>query len=138
MISREAGGRLVAGVSLTLLVAPLAAQEDTAPVPYEPAEFGPALRALRRGEIVAVGVFPLALLLSRVVYDYGRWAFAGFDALAAPYARPFAVDPFPYPNDRIAVALVAVGVSVTFALVDYLIGVGRARATRAGPAVEDG
>ena len=125
-------------VALTIAAAalgavPLAGQQaepsadPDAPEPYSPDEFGPALHALRRGEIIAVGVFPLALLVTRVAYDYGRWAFDGFAAQAAPYARPLGTDPFPEESDRIGIAVGAVGLSVAFAVVDYLIGVARAR-----------
>ena len=130
MAVRQLVAVLVIGV---LAVGPLRAQEaslipdSSAPEPYGPEEFAPALRALRRGEIVAVGVFPLALLFTRVAYDYGRWAFNGFDPENAPYAQPLGTDPFPDEADRVAVALGAVGVSVTFALVDFLLGALRER-----------
>lgn len=119
-------------LGLALVAGRLSAQEDTDPAPYEPTEFGPGLRAIRRGEIIAVGVFPLALLVSRIAYDYGRWAFDEFDDASSPLIRPLGVDPFPDEADRIAVALAAVGVSVVFALVDYLIGVGEADADESG------
>ncbi len=118
---------LVMGAGALAAQQPDPAPDPDAPEPYLPEEFGPALHALRRGEIIAVGVFPLALLLTRVAYDYGRWAFDGFDPLSAPYAQPLGADPFPEEKDRIAVAIGAVGVSVAFALVDYLIGVDRER-----------
>jgi hypothetical protein len=123
---------LTALLGLMLVAGQLSAQEETAPEPYAPAEFGPGLRAIRRGEILAVGVFPLALLVSRIAYDYGRWAFDGFEPATSPLVRPLGVDPFPDEADRIAVAVAAVGVSVVFALVDYLIGLGEAPASESG------
>lgn len=131
-------------LSSTALAAqqPESVVDPDAPEPYAPDEFGLALQALRRGEIITVGVFPLALLVTRVAYQYGRWAFDEFDPQSAPYAQPLGSDPFPDEADRIAVVVGAVGVSVVFAFVDYLIGLARqqqtARETLPASAAEGG
>ena len=99
------------------------AQQQPAPVPepYDPAEFAPALRHLRRGEIIAVGAFPFALLLSTIVYDYARWAGDGFSEANAPFGRALDQDPFD-DDEKVGIVLAAAGVAVAVALVDYLIG----------------
>ena len=99
------------------------AQQQPAPVPepYDPAEFAPALRHLRRGEIVAVGAFPFALLLSTIVYDYARWAGDGFAEANAPFGRALDQDPFD-DEEKVGIVLAAAGVAVAVAVADYLIG----------------
>ena len=99
------------------------AQQQPAPVPepYDPAEFAPSLRHLRRGEIIAVGAFPFALLLSTIVYDYARWAGDGFSEATAPFSRALDQDPFA-DEEKVGIVLAAAGVAVAVALADYLIG----------------
>ena len=97
------------------------AQEQPVPEPYDPAEFSPPLRHLRRAEIVAVGAFPFALLASTIVYDYARWAGAGFSQTLAPFGRALDEDPFA-DDEKVGIALAAVGVAVALAVADYLLG----------------
>ena len=99
------------------------AQQQPAPVaePYAPAEFAPELRHLRRGEIIAVGAFPFALLLSTIVYDYARWAGDGFSEANAPFGRALDQDPFD-DDEKVGIVLAAAGVAVVVAVADYLIG----------------
>ena len=126
--------RMVVGVVLAVGAWSAAAQQTVPePEPYEPTEFGPALRALRRGEIIAIGAYPLALLATRFVYDYGRWGFEGFVAADAPFLRPLGLDPFPEEGDRIAIAVSAAAVSVTLAVVDYFLGRRQRLLQEAGP-----
>ena len=91
------------------------AQEQPVPEPYDPAEFAPALHHLRRAEIVAVGAFPFALLLSTLVYDTARWAGAGFAEEWAPFRDSFE------DGEKVGIALAAVGVAVAVAVVAVLI-----------------
>ena len=97
------------------------AQERPVPQPYDPAEFAPELRHLRRGEIVAVGAFPFALLLSTIVYDYARWAGDGFSEATTPFGRALDQDPFD-DDEKVGIVLAAAGVAVVVAVADYLIG----------------
>ena len=99
------------------------AQQQPAPQPEPdaPAEFAPALRHLRRGEIIAVGAFPFALLLSTIVYDYARWAGDGFSEATAPFGRALDQDPFD-DDEKVGIVLAAAGVAVAVAVADYLIG----------------
>lgn len=105
------------------VAAPAQNQPVPAPVPepYDPNEFAPELRHLRRGEIVAVGAFPFALLLSTIVYDYARWAGDGFSEANAPFGRALDQDPFD-DDEKVGIVLAAAGVAVAVALADYLIG----------------
>jgi hypothetical protein len=93
-----------------------------APEEYEEEEFSPALKALRRGEIILFGSFPLTLFLSYETYDIYR--FFANDRL--PQYRPWPVRPpdaVDYEDWETAGVLVsAVSVSLALALSDYLIG----------------
>ncbi|MGM0674085.1 MAG: hypothetical protein ACQETQ_05255 [Spirochaetota bacterium] len=124
----------------------LCAQENganTEPEPYTPEEFPRWARDLRRGEIIALGSFPLVLLFSNVAYDAVRF---GRESLRAgewnyTYAPWFFGPPDKPPlteDERVGVILTAAGISVSVALVDFIIGrirdgnngnAGRGRAT---------
>ena len=122
----RAAARLLPAALLAVaaaVAAPAQNQPDPAPVPepYDPNEFAPELRHLRRGEIVAVGAFPFALLLSTIVYDYARWAGDGFSEANAPFGRALDQDPFD-DDEKVGIVLAAAGVAVAVALADYLIG----------------
>ncbi len=93
----------------------------TDPVPYAPEEFPSWARALRRGEIVALGVFPFVFLFSSLAYDTFRFAASGGNPNYAP-------GPFQNPGasplssqERMGVLLVSVSVSALLAFVDFLI-----------------
>jgi hypothetical protein len=92
------------------------------PEEYKEEEFSPGLKALRRGEIILFGSFPLTLFLSYEVYDIYRY-FAN-DRL--PQYRPWPARPpdaAQYEHWETAGVLVsAVSLSLTLALTDYLIG----------------
>ena len=102
------------------------------PEPYTREEFSDSMRALRRAEIVAVGAFPFTLLFAILVYDYARWAGGGFVAETAPFRRPPGEDPFS-DDEKVGIAIGALGAAVAVAAADYLIG--RAEAGQP-PAVE--
>jgi hypothetical protein len=109
---------------------------DTAvPTPYHPDEFPRWALDLRRGEIIAFGVFPLSLLASSLLYDLGRFGVRSVQAgrLDADYAPWFFAPPgAPELTDgeRIGILVGAVGISVTIALVDHLLGRRERRAGR--------
>ena len=103
------------------VAAPAQQQPTPVPEPYDAAEFAPALRHLRRGEIVAVGAFPFALLLSTFVYDYARWAGDGFSEATAPFGRALDQDPFD-DDEKVGIVLASAGVALAVAVADYLIG----------------
>ncbi len=91
------------------------------PVPYAPEEFPSWARALRRGEIVALGLFPFVFLFSSLAYDTFRFAASGGNPNYAP-------GPFQNPGaaplsqqERMGVLVVSVSVSALLAFVDYII-----------------
>ncbi len=107
---------LLAGASPNLA----AQQSPPEPEPYDPAEFAPILHDLRRAEIVSVGVFPIALLFTAMVYDYVVWAGEGFDPDRVPLVRRWDVDPYDT-GEKVGIALAAVGVALGVAIVDQIL-----------------
>ncbi len=96
-------------------------QNSSEPVPYEPEEFPSWARSLRRGEIIAVGLFPFMFLFSSLAYDTFRFAASGGDPDYAP-------GPFQSPgasplsqHEKIGVLTVSISLSALLAFVDYLI-----------------
>ena len=111
---------------LAVLTAGAAAQtpaqeQEPTPDPYTTGEFSASMQALRRAEIIAVGAFPFTLLFTILVYDYARWAGQGFAAEEAPFRRPTGEDPFNN-DEKVAIAISAVGVAAAVAAADYLLG----------------
>ena len=98
------------------------APSPSEPEEYEEEEFGRGLKALRRGEIILFGSFPLTLFLSFEAYDIYR--FFANDML--PQYRPWPARPpdaVDYQDWETAGVLVtAVSLSLVMALTDHLIG----------------
>lgn len=128
--------RLLASILIFLLVLPGAfaqTSEDEdqpdgdAPLPYSPEEFPTWARDLRRGEIVALGAFPIALILTNVSYRLGRFTVESIQRgeFATEYAPAF-VSPeqrAPQTDEEQLTLLLTSGVlSVAVALADYLLG----------------
>jgi hypothetical protein len=99
-----------------------AAPAPNAPEEYKEEEFGPGLKALRRGEIILFGSLPLTLFLSYEAYDLYRFFANDMQSQYRPWpARP--PDAEPYQDWETAGVLVtAVSLSLAMALTDYLIG----------------
>ena len=101
--------------------------DGSEPIPYTPEEFPGWARDLRRGEIVALGSFPVALILTNLSYRLGRFTIESLERgeFATEYAPAF-VSPEQRAglseDQRLTMILTAGGVSVTVALVDYLLG----------------
>ena len=126
------GRRAVALLLILLLLTPqLLAQEGESgeegdPIPYDPEEFPLWARDLRRGEIIAFGAFPIALILSNVGYRLGRFTSESLQRgeFATEYAPAFAS-----PEQRaqltegeqVGLLLTAGAISVAIAVVDYLL-----------------
>ena len=125
--------RIVAAALLVLLLpATLASQEvdpgeGVSPEPYQPEEFPGWARDLRRGQIIALGVFPVYLLLTQLTYDLVRFsvrsARAGeFERESAPwFFAPPGVQRFSQEENVIILSISAI-VSVVFAVADYALG----------------
>ena len=98
------------------------APAPSAPEEYQEKEFSRGLKALRRGEVILFGSFPLTLFLSYETYDIYRY-FAN-DRL--PQYRPWPARPpdaVAYQDwETAGVLITAVSLSVSLALTDYLIG----------------
>ncbi len=105
---------------------PAAAPAEPQPQPYSPEEFPQWLSDLRRGEIVAIGAFPIVYLFTQLGYNVYRYSAHGGDPEYAPLGNPNQV---PYTKgETIGVLLGAASLSVVVATADYLIG--RVRAGR--------
>jgi hypothetical protein len=97
------------------------------PEEYREGEFGPAAQALRRGEIILFGSVPLTLFLSYEAYDIYRFFANDRQPQYAPWParRPDAVA---YRDWETAGVLVtAVSLSLSIAVMDFLIGKIRGR-----------
>jgi hypothetical protein len=95
------------------------AQEE--PVPYAPEEFPQWSRDLRRAEIIAIGVFPIAFFLSNLTYGIARFAINGFDSAYAPwFFAPPDAPPLTSP-EKTGLLLTSIGVSLTISLIDLLL-----------------
>ena len=98
------------------------APAPSAPEEYQEKEFSRGLKALRRGEVILFGSFPLTLFLSYETYDIYRY-FAN-DRL--PQYRPWPARPpdaVAYQDwETAGVLITAVSLSLSLALTDYLIG----------------
>lgn len=97
-----------------------AAGADTAPEPYRDEEFPQWLHDLRRAEVILVGAFPLAMLVSTLSYDAYRGARnlvvnGTLVAEAGAEFGSFSAD------ERKGLLIAGAGLSVSVALVDFLI-----------------
>lgn len=91
------------------------------PVPYSPDEFPLWLRQLRRAEIITVGAFPIALLVSSLGYQTVRYAQHGYSQSYAPAL--FGTGATPLSNqEKIGILLGAAGLSMSIALADFILG----------------
>ena len=118
--------RLVA-VLLVFAVGGVLAADTVVPQPYSPDEFPRWALELRRGEIIAFGVFPISLLATTLLYDVGRFGFRSIQAgrVDADYAPWFFASPGApglSDSERIGILIGAAGLSVTIAVVDHLLG----------------
>lgn len=117
------------GVGLILAVAAgsLLAQDEAAPAPYEPEEFPQWARDLRRGEIIALGVFPIAYLATTIAYDlfrFGRES-AVSGRIAVEYAPLFFAPPDApgySKEERRGVLVASLSLSTLVAVADFVLG----------------
>ncbi len=119
---------IVIGLALIVLTVTIFAQETARePEPYDPSEFPAWSRDLRRAEIISVGAFPIAMILSGFAYQIGRFAWYSADAGSAvmEYAPWFLSTSTGerYTNDeRKGLIVAGVSVSLVVAAIDYLVG----------------
>ncbi|MFW5693880.1 MAG: hypothetical protein ACOCYB_01835 [Alkalispirochaeta sp.] len=97
------------------------------PAPYEPDEFPQWARDLRRGEIIAFGAFPVAMIISGIGYQLGRFAYYSIDAgRVEPEYAPGFFSPQSGPrydsSERIGLIVSGAIISAGVAVADYLLG----------------
>ena len=103
------------------------------PQPYKPGEFPPWLHALRRGEVITVGVFPFALVYTGLMFDLGRYLVlsASGNPNAGTYAPWFFAPPDKPPltsGEKLGIVLGSIGVSIIVGVIDYAINSAQERA----------
>lgn len=97
------------------------------PRPYEREEFPEWAWDLRRGEIIALGVFPVAMIVSGIGFQLGRFAIessrAGeFSQEHAPFFLSTDTGPRYNEQERIGLLISAGIISTGVAVADYLLG----------------
>ena len=97
------------------------------PVPYDPDEFPLWARDLRRGEIIAIGAFPIAMIITSIGYELGRFGYQSIrngepDVRYAPWF--FSTNPEGAFNngERIGLVLSSALLSTGVALIDLFLG----------------
>lgn len=102
-------------------------EEQTVPLPYEREEFPSWAWDLRRGEIIAFGAFPLAMIVSGIGLQLGRFAYhsvreGGFSQEYAPFFLSTRVGPRYNEDERIGLLISAGIISTGVAIADYILG----------------
>lgn len=101
--------------------------EGDSPKPYERDEFPEWAWNVRRGEIVAIGAFPVALILTGISYELGRFAFQAVqDGGVTQDNAPFFFSPAGgerfSPDERRGLVITSAAISVGIAFIDYILG----------------
>ena len=97
------------------------------PAPYTRDEFPDWALNLRRGEIIAFGALPVALLVSNLLFDLGRFVAKSIEAgeIDTQYAPWFFGPPSKPPlsaDEKKVVFSIGVSLSVGVAIADYVLG----------------
>jgi hypothetical protein len=88
-------------------------EQKNPPEPYDPREFPHQIIALRRAEIITIGIFPFAFAVTTLGYNLYRYADNGFgQGFGASMTD----------GERIGVLGFSLGLSATLAVVDWLLG----------------
>ena len=101
--------------------------EETEPAPYSQVRFPAWSRDIRRGEVIAIGVFPIAMIVTGITYEFGRFIYQSSvdGSVSAEYAPWFLWSGTGdrYDNaERVNLIIASGVVSVGIALADYFIG----------------
>lgn len=124
---------LTACAATLLLVSTLAAAqtpstgESVEPEPWNEDEFAPWLVDTRRAEVIALGAFPVAVLVNGLVYQLGRFTYVSVERgevatdVAPWFFRTEPGDRYTLDEQR-GLLISAAVVSVAIATIDYLIG----------------
>jgi len=97
------------------------------PVPYQPDEFPRWARDLRRGEVIAIGAFPLAMIVASLSYEVGRFGYYSIreGSVRGEYAPWFfstSPDATFTNGERIGLITSSAIISVGVGVLDYLLG----------------
>lgn len=97
-----------------------------APIPYDPDEFPLWAHDLRRAEIVALGAFPVAMIVSGLGYQLGRFAYFSIrEGQASEQYAPGFLSPEGGPRytsqERIGLVISGMVISTLVATVDHLL-----------------
>jgi len=97
------------------------------PAPYTEDEFPRWLRDLRRFEVIAVGTFPAALLVTNLGYSLYRFVSASIEAgsvtgESVPGVLGFGAGQTLEDEERRRVITVAVSLSASVAVLDWILG----------------
>lgn len=114
-------------LSLSFTLHALEEDETQVPLPYERDEFPEWAWDLRRGEIIAFGAFPVAMILSGISLQLGRFAVASiqegrFSQENAPFFLSTRTGPRFDEGERVGLLISAGIISVGVAVADYLLG----------------
>ncbi len=120
-MSRRCVLLLVAFVLIAGVPCALSAQDHT-PQPYSPDEFQGWMKDLWRAEIILVGSFPITLFLTLESYDLYRYFNTGFDAAYAPWPFNTGSALNLSAQEQTWIVVTAVGLSLTVAVIDFMIG----------------
>lgn len=98
-------------------------------LPYEKGEFPEWATDIQRAEILTVGTFPFAVLLSGIVYDYYYWGANGWRSNLQPWPMGSGTSTWVHPANstelnqkNTALVLAGVGISLGVAVLDWFFG----------------
>jgi hypothetical protein len=120
-MSRRAALLLVIVVLIAGVPFGLSAQDHT-PQPYSPDEFQGWMKDLWRAEIILVGSFPITLFLTLESYDLYRYFNTGFNATYAPWPFNTGSALNLTAQEQTWIIVTAVGLSLSVAVIDFMIG----------------
>ena len=127
-MSRSPTVVVLATVVCLLTPPPVSGQASgTEPEPYDPTEFPQWAHDLRRAEIVALGAFPVSMIIGGLGYEIGRFAY--FSVQSGSFRDDYAPG-FLSPgegalytsNERIGLIVSGAILSVGVAVIDYILG----------------
>ncbi len=112
---------LLACAALACVPAGLFAQDHT-PQEYSPDEFQGWMKDLYRAEVILVGSLPITLFFSLEGYEMYRYFNTGLDPSNAPWPFNTGSSLNLTSQEQTFVVISAVGLSLTVAVIDFMIG----------------
>jgi len=95
---------------------------DLIPEEYEDSEFHPALRDIRRAEVILVGSYPFAILFTKLYFDFYDYASSGFSRSESPSLFGGSENEARTSDETGKLLLSALFVSAAVAAADFFIG----------------